>query len=115
MLLVVLAAVADAAGNHGLARDGVLAALPFASVAALVTFGAFIDTRARFAGAQSISYALIVALLVLSCALRSGSAHAVPPLAVSSLLAAVGLFALKAALAVAPHWRRLAVLSPAKP
>lgn len=115
VLLVVLAAIADAAGAHGLARDGVLAALPFASVAALVRFGDFVDGRARLAGAQSFCYGMIVALLVLSCALRSGSAHGVPALAVSSLLAALALFALKGALAVLPHWRRIAVLSPAKP
>jgi len=115
VLLVVLAAAADAAGNHELARDGVLAALPFASVAALVTFGEAIDRRTRFAGAQSLCYGLIVALLVLTCALRSGSTHGVPPLAVSSLLAVIGLFAVKATLAVVPHWRRLGVLSPAKP
>ena len=115
MLLVVLAAIADTAGNHALALDAVLAALPFASVAALVTFGDAIDSRERFSGAQSLCYALIVALLVLTCALRSGSTHGVPPLAISSLLAVVGLFALKAALAVVPRWRRLGVLSPAKP
>jgi hypothetical protein len=115
VLLVVLAAIADTAGNHALARDGVLAALPFASVAALVTFGEAIDGRAHFGRAQSLCYGLIVALLVLTCALRSGSTHGVPPLAVSSLLAVVGLFGLKAALAVVPHWRRLGVLSPAKP
>ncbi len=115
MLLVALAAVADAAGNHALARDGVMAALPFASVAALVTFGETIDKRPRFGGAQSLCYGFIVALLVLTCALRSGSTHGVPPLAVSSLLAVVGLFALKAGLAVVPYCRRLGVLSPAKP
>jgi hypothetical protein len=115
VLLVALAAIADAAGNHALARDGVLAALPFASVAALVTFGEAIDKRARFAGAQSLCYGLIVGLLVLTCALRSASTHGVPPLAVSSLLAVVALFVLKAALAVVPHWRRLGELSPAKP
>lgn len=115
VLLTVLAAIADAAGAHGIARDGVLAALPFASVAALVTFGDYIDARARFGVLQSLCYAAIVALLVLSCALRAGAAQGVPPLATSSLLGVVALFGFKGALAVVPHWRRLAVLSPAKP
>ena len=103
MLLVAVAALADTVGAYGLARDAVFAALPFASVAAIVSFGDFVDARARFAG------------LVLSCAVRSSAVHGVPPLAVSSLLAALALFALKAAFALAPHWRRLGSLSPAKP
>ena len=115
MLLVAVAALADTVGAHGLARDAVFAALPFASVAAIVSFGDFVDARARFAGLQSLCYGLIVALLVLSCAVRSSAVHGVPPLAVSSLLAALALFALKAAFALAPHWRRLGSLSPAKP
>ena len=115
VLLVALAAIADAAGAHDLARDGILAALPFASVSALVSFGDFVDGRVRLAGAHSFCSGAIVALLVLSCALRSGAAHGVPPLAVSSLLAAAALFALKGALAAVPLWRRVGVLSPAKP
>jgi len=39
----------------------------------------------------------------------------VPPLAVSTLVAVLGLFALKGLLAMAPHARRLGSLSPAKP
>ena len=67
------------------------------------------------AGMHSLLYGLIVALLVLSCAARSSAVDGVPPLAVSSLLAAAALFAVKAALTVVPHWRRLASLSPVKP
>ena len=115
VLLAALAAIADTAGAHGLARDALFAALPFASVAALVAFGDYVDSRDRVSGLQSLSYGLIVALLVLSCALRSSAVHGVPPLAVSSLLAALALFALKGALAVAPHWRRLGSYSPVKP
>ena len=115
VLLVTVAALSDALGAHSLARDAVFGALPFASVAAIVAFGDFVDARARFAGLQSLCYGLIVALLVLSCALRSSAVHGVPPLAVSSLLAAVALFAVKAALALAPHLRRIGSLSPAKP
>jgi hypothetical protein len=115
VLLVVVAAVADSAGAHALARDALFAALPFASVAALVAFGGYIDSRARFSGLQAICYGLIVALLVLSCAVRSSTPHGVPPLAVSSLLGVIALFALKGAIATVPRWRRLGSFSPVKP
>jgi hypothetical protein len=114
-LLVGIAVIADSAGAHGLARNALLFALPFASVAALVGFGGFLDSRERFSGIQALCSGAIVALLVLSCAVRSNAVHGVPPLAVSSLLAVTGLFALKGALSVVPHWRRLDRLSPAKP
>lgn len=114
-LLVGAALIADSAGDHGLARNALLLALPFASVAALVGFGGFLDAHARFSGIQALCSGAIVALLVLSCAVRSNAVHGVPPLAVSSLVAVVGLFALKALLAAVPHWRRLGSVSPAKP
>jgi Na+/proline symporter len=113
--LVAVAAIADSVDDHGLARNALLLALPFSAVAALVGFGGFLDSRERFAGIQALCSGTIVALLVLSCAIRSNAVHGVPPLAVSSLVAVVCLFALKGALAAAPHWRRLDSLSPAKP
>lgn len=115
VLLVAVAMIADSAGDHGLARNALLFALPFAAVAALVRFGGFLDSWEPFPGIQALCSFAIVALLVLSCAVRSNAVHGVPPLAVSSLMAVVCLFALKAVLSVAPHWRRLGGLSPAKP
>jgi hypothetical protein len=106
---------ADSAGDHGLARNALLFALPFAAVAALVRFGEALDSRARTTGVQALCSGAIVALLVLSCAVRSSAVHGVPPLAMSSLVAVVGLFALEGALSVVPHLRRLGSLSPAKP
>jgi hypothetical protein len=115
-LLAGFAAFADSRGAHGLARDALLAAVPFAAVGALVAFGDFIDARAEGrAGLQAFLSATIVALLVLSCAVRSSALHGVPPLGVSSLVAALGLFAIKAIVAGAPHVRRLAEFWPAKP
>ena len=114
-MLVTVALGADWFGDHGLARNALLFALPFAAVAALVAFGAFLDSRERFSGLHALCSGLIVALLVLSCAVRSSAVHGVPPLAASSLLAVVGLLVLKGALAAVPHWRRLGSLSPAKP
>ena len=114
-LLVAVAAIADSAGDHGLARDALLVALPFAAVAALVRVrrlprlaravlrdpGALLRRDRRAAGA-----------LVRR---PSSAVHGVPPLAVSSLVAVVGLFALKGLPRAAPHWRRLGSFSPAKP
>lgn len=115
VLLVAVAAISDSVGDHSLARTALLFALPFAAVSALVEFGGFVDSRERFSGLQALCSAAIVALLVLSCAVRSSALHGVPPLAVSSLVAVVGLLTVKGLLAVAPHWRRLGSLSPAKP
>jgi hypothetical protein len=114
-LLAVAAAIADASGAHGLARDALLGALPFAAVGALVTFGDYLDARARASGLQALCSGAIVSLLVLSCAVRSSSGHGAPSLAISSLDAVLALVALKLAVAVAPYARRLGGLSPVKP
>jgi hypothetical protein len=114
-LFAVLAAIADSQGAHGLARDALFAALPFAAVGALVAFGSYLDSGDPLAGAQALCSAAIVAFLVVSCAARNAALHGVPPLGVSSLVAVLALFALKAALALAPHARRLSGFTPAKP
>ena len=82
-LFVAIAALADSQGAHGLARDALLAALPFAAVAALVTFGGYIDSGSPLAGMQALCSTAIVAFLVCSCAARNAAAHgvAVPVLA----------------------------------
>lgn len=113
--LVAVAVIADIEGSHGLARDALLAALPFAAVAALVTFGDYVDSREGTAGLQSLCSGAIVVLLVVSCAVRNTAGHAVPPLGTSSLVAVACLLALKGVLAAAPHLGRLAGFSPAKP
>jgi hypothetical protein len=115
-LLVVFATIADSQGNHALARNALLAAVPFAAVAALVAFGSYLDARDDgMAGLQALLSTAILALLVLSCAIRSSALHGVPTLAVSSLVAALALVALKVLLGVAPYARRLTDLWPAKP
>jgi hypothetical protein len=111
-LFVTLAAIADLGGAHGLAADALLAALPFAAVAALVTFGGYIDSGAGIDGFQSFCSAVIVVLIVISCAVRNSSLHGVPPLGISSLVAVIGLFAVKGLVAAMP---RLSGLWPAKP
>jgi uncharacterized membrane protein YoaK (UPF0700 family) len=114
-VLVLGAALADLEGAHGVARTALLAAVPFAAVAAIAAFGECLGRRDGLATAQAVLSSLVVALLVLSCAIRSGAVQGVPPAAVSALLGAVALFALKAVLACAPHVRRLSELWPAKP
>jgi hypothetical protein len=115
-LLVLAAAVADGRGAHGLAFDALLASVPFAAVAALVAFGAYLEDRARStAGLQALLWGLAVILVVLSCAARSpaGQTDTLPPLAASALSACLAVFALKLVVAAVPY-ARLA-LRPAKP
>jgi hypothetical protein len=113
---VLLAASADSYGTHALAFDALLGAVPFAAVAALASFGDFLDTRNdAVLGIQSLLWGLAVVLLVLSCAMRSASVGGVPPLAISSLVACLVIFAIKTVLALAPYALRLTDLRPAKP
>jgi hypothetical protein len=116
--LAVVAAVADARGAHGLAFDALLAAVPFAAVSALVSFGAYLEMREdAVCGLQALLWTLATTLLVLSCAARSPAteAHVLPPLGASALAACLAVFALKLCVAAAPFVRRLAVAHPVKP
>jgi hypothetical protein len=113
-LLAVVAALSDSAGVHGLAEYALLAAVPFAAVAALTSFGDYLDTRDdAVAALQSLLWGLAVVLLVGSCAIRS-QAIGVPPLAESTLFGCLIVFGVKAALSLAGQARRLS-LRPAKP
>ena len=115
-LLAGAAAAADARGAHGLAFDLLLLAVPLTAVAALGAFARYLDSRSDgVAGFQAALWGFALVLLVLSCAVRSHALHGVPPLAISSVVACLGVFALKAVLAAAPHARRLGLLRPAKP
>jgi len=115
-VLVLLAAIADSYGAHALALDALLGAVPFAAVAALASFGGYLETRGDVVVAwQSLLWGFAVVLLVLSCAMRSDSVNGVPPLAVSSVVACLIVFAIKSMLAVAPYLRRAVELRPAKP
>jgi hypothetical protein len=115
-LLVVAAAAADGHARHHLALDCLLMAVPFAAVCAIASFGAYLDRRDDAVGAlQALLWGVALVLLILSCEVRSSALHGVPPLAASSLVACLGIFAIKSAFAVAPFVRRLAALRPAKP
>jgi hypothetical protein len=117
-LLAVAAAYADGRGSHGLAVDALLCAIPFAAVAALESFGAFLEERAdAVLGVQAVLWALALALLVLSSAARSsaGQTNSLPTLGASALVAALVVLGAKACLAVVPFVRRAAFVRPAKP
>lgn len=117
VVLVVVAAFADARGAHGLAFDALLGAIPFAAVSALAGFGEYLERRDdAVAGVQAMLWALAVALLVLSCAARSPATetHALPPLGASALVGCLAVFAIKACVAAVPQLRRVA-LHTAKP
>jgi hypothetical protein len=117
-LLALAALYADGRGSHGLAFDALLCAIPFAAVAALESFGAFLDDRRdSLLGVQAVLWALALGLLVLSSAARSSSteAHTLPALGASALAAALAVFLLKGCLAVVPYVRRTPFVRPAKP
>ena len=115
-LFVVAAALADSYGRHNLALDALLAAVPLAAVAAIAAFGSYLDRRDDAVVAlQALLWGVAVVLLVVSCEVRSNAIQGLPRLAISSLVACLGVFAIQAALGVAPYLRRLAELRPAKP
>jgi hypothetical protein len=117
-LLAIAAAYADTRGSHGLAFDALLGAIPLAAVAALESFGAYLDDRADgVLGVQALLWTVALALLVLSCAARSPASETatLPTLGWSALVACLGVFGAKAVVASVPHLRRLALLRPAKP
>lgn len=115
-ILVTVAAIADSHGRHHLALDALLTAVPFTAVAAIAAFGSYLDRRDDAVVAlQALLWGVAVVLLVLSCEVRSSALHGVPPLAASSLVACLGIFAIKLAFGVAPYLRRLVALRPAKP
>ena len=115
-MLVAIAGLADSQGAHGLALNALMLAVPFASVAALTSFGEYLDRRSdSVAALHALLWALSVVLLVVSCAVRRHALHGVPPLAVSTVVACLGIFAVKASMVAAPYLRRVDDLRPAKP
>ena len=117
VVLVVVAAFADARGAHGLAFNALLGAIPFAAVSALAGFGEYLERREDvIAGLQALLWTLAVGLLVLSCAARSPATEtsSLPPLGASALIACLAVLAIKLCVAAAPQLRRVA-LHTAKP
>jgi hypothetical protein len=117
VILAIAAAVLDGHGQHGLARDALLGAVPFAAVAALLAFGEYLEaTEDAVIALQALLWGIATTLLVVSCAARAPetATHALPPLGRSALIGCLAVFLLKASVAAVHHGRRL-VLRPAKP
>ena len=75
VVLTIAAAILDGHGSHGLARDALLAAVPFAAVAALLAFGEYLEAREdAVIGLQALLWGAATTLLVVSCAARSPDA-----------------------------------------
>ena len=67
VLLAIVAAILDGHGSHGLARDALLAAVPFAAVAALLAFGEYLEAREdAVVGLQALLWGAAVAYLYVS-------------------------------------------------
>jgi hypothetical protein len=118
IVLTVIAAYADSRGAHGLAFDALLGAIPFTAAAALVGFGAYLEDRDDpVKGLQALLWTFALALLVLSCAVRSPAAQtqSLPALGRSALVGCLAVLALKGGVALVPLVRRAAFVRPAKP
>lgn len=114
-LLVGVATLAGGHGADGFARLMLLIALPLVTLTAISSFA---EVRSRPGDdrlLQPVLTSTIGGLLLLSCLLRSSTIGAPPHLAVSSLGAALGLYALKTLAALAPSLRQLGMSWPAKP
>lgn len=117
-VLAIVAAIADRHGSHGFAFYALLGAVPFAAVSGIIAFGEYLEQHEEpMVALQALLWGCALVLLVLSCAARSPAtaAHQLPPLGWSALVAALGVFALKACLGVLPFVRQLAYARPAKP
>ncbi len=108
--LVIAAALADAAGSHGLAFYALLAAIPIVAIASLVSFGELLDRTATgpLASLQAVLWAVILVLVVVGSAVRSPSLGEgrVPAVAASALAGCLAVLAVQAALAIGLHVRR---------
>jgi hypothetical protein len=115
-LLVAVAAYADSRGSHRIAFDALLLAVPCAFVAGLSAFERFLGARDdATAGFQALAWALVVTLVTLSCAFRSAAYDGLPPIAITSVVACLAIFAVQVTVVVAPFLRRLVSLRLAKP
>ena len=114
-LLVGMATLSGGHGADGFARLLLLIALPLVTVTAISSFAEVRGGPGDRRLLQPLLSSMIGGLLLLSCLLRSSAIGAPPHLAVSSLGAALALYALKALASLAPSLRQLGMSWPAKP
>ncbi len=105
LALVFAAGLADQAGAHVLAFDGLLVAVPLTAVAALRTVAERIDGGAD--RAQAYLWGVALALLLFATAVRAPALGdpSVPPVARSALLACIAVFCLQAVAALTRELR----------
>lgn len=102
--LVIAAAAADGAGAHVVAFYALLLAVPAAAVVALEAFGRVLDGADEHV--HALLWAIVLALVVVGCAVRASAvAGAVPALARSALLACLAVFCVQAAVSAARELR----------
>jgi hypothetical protein len=100
--LIVVAALADSAGAHGVAFYALVAAVPCGAAAALTSFGSVLDERDdAIAAMQALLWALCLLLVLAGCASRASSLQtpSLPTFAASTLSAALVVLAVKGSLA----------------
>ena len=113
---MLLAAYADSRGSSRIAFNLLLVAVPCSCVAGLSAFERFLGERGEpVAALQALGWAFVVLLLTVSCAVRSTAVHDLPPIAISSVIACLVIFAVQAGVVAAPFVKRLVQLRPAKP
>jgi len=108
VVLVVVAALADAAGAHSLAFDALVLAVPAAAVAALAALAVAVDPGEPLAVARAWLLAVVLLLVLVSAAVRAPvrGADSVPRLATSALVAALVVLGAAVAGALWPWLRR---------
>ena len=110
VFLAIVAAILDGHGSHGLARDALLAAVPFAAVAALLSFGEYLEAREdAVLGLQAL---LCGAAATCSWSRAPRGRPRRPrtpcrPWGCSALVGCLAVFAVKASVAAVQHGRRL--------
>jgi hypothetical protein len=111
--LVLSATVADSLARPGLAFYALLAAVPFAAIAALSALGAVLDrsSEARdeaLGGLQTLLWTAALGLIVAATSARSGVLDGAPAAgyAEPALLACVGALALESLVAAVAYARR---------
>jgi hypothetical protein len=99
--LILVAALTDAAGIHGLAFYALLAAVPPCALAALAPVGTLLERPNEIGTLQALLWGLCLAFVVVGAAARSPALEtgAVPTLAVSMLRAALVVLGVKGSLA----------------
>ena len=101
--LVLLAALADSAGWHGLGYVALVGAVPAAAIAALLGFGDLLEERGRQPAelVQALLQAAALGLILLAAAVRAPllNQEGIPALGITAVVACLVVFAVQVLLA----------------